>query len=412
MSHRTVDYPLIIIGAGAAGLGASVKASSLGISHLVLEASHRIGGRGLTECLDNGVPVDLGCHWMHCASRNPFVGLADRLGFEYDQSKPAYEAFKNGSWPDSALTFARAAYLESVDKAVREAHRFGKRVSIWDCMSQDSPFNAWASYWLSLMHSNDPDQVSVSDLAEFDDTHQDWPLRQGYGALISACGADCPVKLNSPVREIHWHTSNVRIVLTDGELTTQKALLTVSTGVLGAGDIKFVPELPAWKLQAIQDLPPGNYNNLFFPLAPGTLSDAPAAVGYQDDETCAAINIRPFGDDFIFVAVAGRFAWWLEKQGEQVASQWLADILAKLFGSEVRKQIGRFRSSAWGFDPWIKGAYSSAVPGSIEPRRVLAKTVDQKLLFAGEATSERVFNTAHGAWISGQEKIQAMHNQN
>ncbi len=38
-------YPLVIIGAGAAGLGASEKASAAGIEHVVLEASHRTGGR-------------------------------------------------------------------------------------------------------------------------------------------------------------------------------------------------------------------------------------------------------------------------------------------------------------------------------------------------------------------------------
>ena len=49
---KTSDYPLVIIGAGAAGLGASEQASALGVEHLVLEASHRTGGRGLTEYLE------------------------------------------------------------------------------------------------------------------------------------------------------------------------------------------------------------------------------------------------------------------------------------------------------------------------------------------------------------------------
>ncbi len=409
MKARTIDFPLTIIGAGAAGLGASVQATSQGIPHLVLEASHRTGGRGLTERLDNGVPVDLGCHWMHCASQNPFVTLADQHGFQYEKTNPVFQGFKNGSWCSGMTTSARAAYIESVNKAACEAHSSGKRVSLWDCMSQHSPYNAWASYWLGLMHSNDPDQVCVSDLAEFDDTYQDWPVRQGYGALISACGAGCPIRLNSPVREIHWHSSNIRIVLVDGELTSEKVLITVSTGVLGGEDIKFVPRLPLWKLQAIQDLPLGNYNNFFYPLASGQLNDVPSAIGYEDNETCAAINVRPFGDDFLFVTVAGRFAWWLEKQGERAASQWFADLLVGIFGSKVRNDIGRFRSSAWGFDPWIKGAYSSAVPGSIEARKLLAKPVDGKLLFAGEATSERQFNTAHGAWISGQDAVQRLY---
>ncbi len=405
---KTPDYPLVIIGAGAAGLGASVKAAELGIPHLVLEASHRTGGRGLTEFLENGVPVDLGCHWMHCARQNPFVPLAEQLEFEYERSNPVHQAFVNGAWGEGATAAARNAYLESVETAACNAYHSGKRVSIWDCMEQESPHCGWASYWLSLMHSNDPDQVSVSDMAEFDDTHEDWPLRQGYGALISANGEKCPVRLNTPVVEINWRSDQVRIVLSDSEIATNKVLVTVSTGVLGAGDIKFTPVLPVWKQRAIQDLPLGNYNNLFFPLTPGALLDAPGAIGYAKDDVFAAIRVRPFGDDYVFVTIAGRFAWWLEKQGENAASQWFEDVLAEIFGDSVRKELGRFRASAWGFDPWIKGAYSSTVPGSVEPRKVLARPVDQKLFFAGEATSLREFNTAHGAWKSGQDAVQAL----
>ena len=47
----------------------------------VLEASHRIGGRAYTEEPIPGMPFDLGCHWMHSTSLNPFVGIADEHGF-------------------------------------------------------------------------------------------------------------------------------------------------------------------------------------------------------------------------------------------------------------------------------------------------------------------------------------------
>ena len=405
MSDRNTDYPLIIVGAGAAGLGASVKATELGIPHLVVEASHRTGGRGLTEFLDNGVPVDLGCHWMHCARRNPFVQLADQMDFEYVRSNPVYQTFRNGSWEGDAANVERDDFLDSISAAAGDAYAAGRSVSIWDCMDQESPHCGWASYWLSLMHSNDPDQVSVSDMTEFEDTHEDWPVRQGYGALISACGIQCPVKLNIPVREIKWDKNRVKVVFPNGELTASKVLITVSTGVLAAGDIRFHPELPDWKQQAIKELPLGNYNNLFFPLSPNKFLDLPSAVAYEKDEVYAAIRIRPFGDDYVFVTVAGRFAWWLEKQGERAALQWFSDILVKLFGSEIHKALGAFKASAWGYDPWVRGAYSSSIPGAVEPRAMLSRPLAQRLYFAGEAASLRAFNTAHGAWISGQEAV-------
>ena len=49
----------------------------------VLEAAHRVGGRACTEEIAPGVPFDLGCHWLHSASLNPFVAMADAAGFTY-----------------------------------------------------------------------------------------------------------------------------------------------------------------------------------------------------------------------------------------------------------------------------------------------------------------------------------------
>ena len=74
---------VVIVGAGAAGVSAAKAARSRGLSFVVLEASSRIGGRAFTREFGPGQPFDLGCHWMHSASLNPFVGIADRLGFRY-----------------------------------------------------------------------------------------------------------------------------------------------------------------------------------------------------------------------------------------------------------------------------------------------------------------------------------------
>src|ERR1700742_2517844 len=97
------DVDLIIIGAGAAGLAAARTARETGLTCHLLEASHRIGGRAYTEELAPGIPFDLGCHWMHSASLNPFVPIADRLSFHYRKNgawRP--NAFKDGRWATDA----------------------------------------------------------------------------------------------------------------------------------------------------------------------------------------------------------------------------------------------------------------------------------------------------------------------
>ena len=118
-----------------------------------------------------------------------------------------------------------------------------------------------------------------------------------------------------------------------------------------------------------------------------------------------AIRIRPFGTPCLFTSTGGRFAWWLEKQGPEASRDYLESALVDIFGSNVRSDLGEFKVSAWGFDPWIRGAYSSQKPGSGTPRRDLAEVLDERLQFAGEAVSPEFFNTAHGAYLSGKSAV-------
>ncbi|HWA49019.1 MAG TPA: NAD(P)-binding protein, partial [Dongiaceae bacterium] len=48
------DLDLVIIGAGAAGIGAARAAAKAGLSYRLVEASHRIGGRAYTEDIAPG----------------------------------------------------------------------------------------------------------------------------------------------------------------------------------------------------------------------------------------------------------------------------------------------------------------------------------------------------------------------
>ena len=49
----------------------------------------------------------------------------------------------------------------------------------------------------------------------------------------------------------------------------------------------------------------------------------------------------------------------------------------------------------------IGGAYSYALPGCASARRALARPFEDRLFFAGEATSAGDFSTVHGAHDSG-----------
>ena len=81
------------------------------------------------------------------------------------------------------------------------------------------------------------------------------------------------------------------------------------------------------------------------------------------------------------------------------------ELLGRLFGSSVVNDIRRAKASNWTTNPYIGGAYSVLQPGGGEARAVLAQPLDDKLFFAGEATSPDAFATAHGAWQSGIDAV-------
>ena len=41
------------------------------------------------------------------------------------------------------------------------------------------------------------DQVSILDMDAYEDTDINWRVRRGYGALVAAYGAACPLALNA-----------------------------------------------------------------------------------------------------------------------------------------------------------------------------------------------------------------------
>ncbi len=406
--NSSAEYPLVIIGAGAAGLGASEQAADLKIKHVVLETSHRTGGRGLTEYLEGNVPVDLGCHWMHSASLNPYVGWANKFGFGYEYEREGYDHSMHfsGQWlgRDECLLYEK--FSDSCYEQFHELNKKSPAIPLSDAIDDSSEWAQYFCYWMSLVNSNDVDQVAVSDIADYRETDEDWPVKEGYGTLIAKQGENCPVKLNTNVESIRWDTLPIRINTNKGCVTANNVVITVSTGVLGANQIAFSPELPVNKRDAIEALPMGNSNYQFFSIDEDTFdTDVPGYIRYQNGEQSLALGIRPFGTPCLFSSTGGRFAWWLEKQGPQAAKEYLSEALVNIFGGDIRRKLYEFKVSAWGFDPWIRGAYSSLKPGYTGMRAQLAEPVNQRLYFAGEATSLDAFNCAHGAYLSGKRAV-------
>jgi monoamine oxidase len=403
-------YDIAIVGAGSAGIAAAKAARELGLDFILLEASHRIGGRGYTEEIAPGVAFDLGCHWMHSASLNPYVAIADRFGFTYRKGTFPRGLWLDGHWATPTDYADYAAAWERREAAIDAAAKAGGGLSIADATEREDRWTPLLDYWTSIATSADPDQVAAEDAVNYNDTDENWPLKQGFGTLIARFGADVPVTLNAAVERIDWSGPEIALHTAKGTVKAKRVVVTVSTGILGAGDIRFDPALPGWKQAAIDGLPLGTHNRigLMFDRDPFG-SDCPKGSAFLvPGEDPIGMSIRAFDENYAVVYTGGRHAVWLERAGQAAAVDFAKEKLAKIFGSAVPKQVTRTLVTAWHGDPWVKGSYSAALPGQGHQRAVLAQPVDDRLFFAGEATSTDFYATAHGACITGRNTARAV----
>jgi monoamine oxidase len=406
MAAVVTDTDVAIVGAGAAGLAAARTLTDLKVSFVLLEAAHRIGGRAYTEELAAGVAFDLGCHWMHSASRNPFVAIADSFGFAYSRDRSfARRIRENGAWASAAEHDARDAFFQRNFELIHRTGEAGRDVAIAEATERDGRWTPFFDYFISLMTSVDSDRVSALDYHSYADTEENWPLKAGYGALVARFGAGLPVTLNAAVTRIDWAGQALRLTTPGGEVRAKKAILTVSTGILGGGHIRFEPPLPDSKQAALAALPLGNHNRICLLYERDVFGpDAPrGATLLNDGAEPMSFTIRPFGYDYVVGFTGGRFADWLERAGVEASVDLAKENLKKAFGAHIVKGVIRHNVSAWRGDPWVRGAYSAALPGQAHQRARLAEPLDARLYFAGEASSTDSFSTAHGAYLTGVE---------
>lgn len=406
----TAEFDVVVIGAGAAGIGAGRALAEAGRSFVILEARERIGGRAWTRDSGLGFPIDLGCEWLHSADVNPLVLLARALGVEVDE----YGEFWATKWNTAKLGEAAHADLRDsltdlFSKAAALAAAGGPDVALGDLIARDHRWRPSLEAVCGWMTGGRLDQVSAVDLASFDDTPVNWRLPAGYGALIATLAQGLPIRLSAPVKRIDWRGKTIAVETARGRVTAERVVVTLPTNVLAGGAVDFQPDLPAEKVAAAGDLPLGADLKLFLAIegAPfGPPRDHQLHSRF-DRVACCHMHVHPFGRPVVTAYFGGDLARDLEAAGLDAMADFAEGELAFAHGDSVRGNFTPIAASGWMADPWAGGAYSYARPGAAGARALLAAPIEDRLFFAGEATSEGDFATAHGAYRSGLAAAEA-----
>ena len=414
------DTDVIIIGAGVAGLAAAKSLASAGISFIVVEASHRIGGRAYSEQFADGSWFDLGCSYLHEAELNPLMPVAKEHGFalgdgtRFQTEKTHLHDGSNGG----AGLAGFSAYFEACDAGISaiagDEATCGDR-DMASAMDWDSPYAPVYSHLMAGLNGSDVTEQSVTDFLK-SGFGLDVPVDQGLGRLVARWGAEVPVTLNCAVSAIDWHPGHVAVTTAAGRIAAKRVIVTVSTNILAAGLIRFAPDLPDELTSAINHLPCGTLNKIGLCLTPDSFGDDqagwhvawPGQTAHTDPRDIASFDVNVDGKQQAIIFAGGSFGIHLEKQGPAAMRDYAEKSLATVFGSSIIDRITDVITTAWHSEPLTLGAYSYAEPGHSTARELLCDTVADTVFFAGEAASVSHYGTCHGAFISGQQTAQRL----
>jgi monoamine oxidase len=381
-----------VIGGGAAGIAATRTLIARGIDCLLLEASGRLGGRAHTVG-PKGVPLDLGCHWLHSADRNPWVPHVAEFGLTLETRPPPWrKQAGNLGFSPAEQAAAHKAFGDFYERVLAEPD--SDRAS--DSLEPGNPWNPYIEAISGYMNGTGTHDLSARDFAAYENasTDQNWRVREGYGELVRRFARGLPARLNCPVTAIDRSGRRLRIETAYGTLDADKIVLAVPPAIAG--------QLVTEKREIATKIPLGHAEKVFLALEkPQVLPIDSQLLGNPHRAATGAYHLRPLGDPVIEGFFGGTGAEAIEADSERDAYAFAIDELAALLGNDFRKAVRPLALSRWSADPFIGGGYSHALPGHADARAKLVEPVEDRILFAGEATSATDFSTCHGAYQSG-----------
>lgn len=422
-------HDVIVIGAGLAGLSAAQRLRAQGRDVVVLEARDRVGGRIWTSTRWADAPLDLGASWIHGTRGNPLTALADRLAAK--RVSTSYDLSRIYDTNGEVLSQRRAADLDGLRTRL---HRMLERAQ---AQERDQSVQQVAEVLLDANASNDSSRLLAFLLSgeieqeyagaahelsahEYDNSDafggDDAVFVDGYRTLVDHLARDTHIANGRVVREIDWTTSPVRISVRgehgDETYFAKKVLVTLPLGVLKAGHVRFVPELPPDKRAAISGLGMGVLNKCylrfpeaFWPTDVDWIEYIPERPGeWTEWVSFMRVLKLPVLLGFNAADHGREIETWSDARIVADAMRTLRTVYGSGIPAPIDVQITR-----WASDPYALGSYSFNPVGATPALRgTLARALGKRVYFAGEATDKRYFSTAHGAYLSGMRAAKEM----
>ena len=433
---------VIIVGGGAAGIGAAAKIleNSTDTEVLLLEATSKLGGRAKTSTKPiKGLAFDEGPVYIQdpLNPENPWPKIADELGFETVKDKDQYKVRVDIDGVFKTVKTTDLPEARQVENQLQESFEHNKTINNRTVSQPPLPDGqngklglAFSSYG-PITESTEPTQYLASDRAR--EVSEDWGhnlfVKKGLGTLVRTYGDQLvsmypfrlKVLLNTTVTEINYEQAAVEVSIDNKKYTGDACIVTVSVGVLGNGNIHFVPNLPGDYNMALDFLKLGHYKKLAlqFNFLPPEIKDDTNYFLYNEDPegVWQFYRLSYFPAKVLVVHTAGNFAQQLDQMGDQEVFDLFRDSLRQAYAPNIDYLEDKVSTTNWSGNPFFQGVYSYTTNDPNAPedyniplkaRRTMSIPIQNKIYFAGEAYHLEAYGTLHGAYEDGQQAADAV----
>jgi monoamine oxidase len=437
-SLKIQKLPVVIIGAGAAGLAAAKKLKAKNIRFRILEARPRIGGRIFTVTEPSlNYPVEMGAEFFH-GKRSLPLALAKKLklnprllpGLLYRVTKDAVTE-DSGRWKRMEKIMHQlrlpAGPDLSIEAAIEKIRPIPEDLEALDAVKKFiQGFNAadlakysTRAFWHEEMEGGHDQTVS-------------YRVAGGYGPILNYFGnhlAYEELSLGTEVTRVVWKKGHVEIYSHGKDhhplptIYAKKCLITLPVSLLKTEAVTFSPSLHE-KKEALSLIEMGHAARLVFRFRSPFWLDKkkwgkkmkcrfPAEGFFQTEHPIFRTwwTTSPIQSPLLTAWVGGPPALRFMRQSLTRVKTEATQAAGDLFGwseKQLREQLVEIYYHPWSSDKFSQGAYSYTAVNGDSARRELAKPLADTLFFAGEATDYDEPGTVSAALRSGERAAREM----